>query len=228
MDRLESRSAERLILLEAVNDLRRERLLDWTGGAISLRVGSSAMLITPGGSARRLWKLLTQDLIYLPLHALRTSTGQRLPIGTALHQFLYRELPDVNAIVHTHAGCCYTASCLASAGLPILAPTSPLGDVPCISDSPSNEHNRPSTQTDWVTDVTIPAVSRYMPLWVETTRKRGVVFFDRDHGAYTLGRSVDAALVDLARLESSSRLWLQANNGRGLPDDDFGRPELPN
>lgn len=203
----ESVLREKLIL--AVRDLRKEGLLDWTGGALSLRLDEFSMLITPGGSARRRWKLSEEELLTIEFERPTLRTGEaRPPIGVALHSHLYRHLPDMQAIVHTHAGACYTASCLAPGGMPELPPTAHLGAIKTlgvVSDVPTLEI---TDQPEWVERITIPEVTALFPEWASAMQNRGVAVLDYEHGAYSFGKHLDATLRDLACLEASARLWM--------------------
>lgn len=214
-------SALRNRLADAVSVLLRQGLLDFTGGALSLRTGTESFAITPGGSARRFWNISEDDIVVV------SPTGSdprvRLPLGARLHEYLYQAVPSLGAIVHTHSGCMFIASCVAHEGLPILPATAPLGAIPMLGAPgprlPSDELpvDDVFSSTEWVEAVTIPEVRSLVDEWALKLDGAGVAFLDYQHGAYVLGSSVEAAIVDLARLESSCRLWMFAEvSGRSI------------
>lgn len=200
-------------LCDAVAALRSERLIDWTGGAVSVRLNSSAFLTTPGGSARRFWRLDPSDMLRLSLGCVRHDSVPRPPIGVSLHAYLYMKLRNLRAIVHTHAGASFIVSCIAFGGLPSLPPTGPLGVVPMIGLAGLPSHTI-ETQHAWIEQVTIPEIERLADGWDVALQDQGVAFLDYEHGVYVLGGSLEGALIDLARVEASAALWLQTVRNR--------------
>lgn len=206
-------------------------LLDFTGGAISTRVDAGHHAITPGGSARRLWSLQPSDIVVV------SRTGRdpdvRLPLGAALHARLYEELPALDSIIHTHAGEAFVASCLEMPLFPRLPPTEPLGDIRTLG-LPSRVGQQPSGATEtragveeWVEMKTLGELRDLLPKWRQQIEHRGVVFLDYQHGAYVLGRDMNAAVVDLARLESSAGILFRFQ-ASGTPLPAPHRPAPPN
>ncbi|MFD6567978.1 class II aldolase/adducin family protein [Micromonospora profundi] len=215
MDEAEEREG----VASAVRQLRIEHLLDWTGGAVSQRLDNMRMVITPGGGARRRWEISANDLLVVDVLAPPSSVIPRPPIGTAIHSFIYREVPGVGAIVHTHAGAAYLASCFCDSSLGSLPPTAHLGEIPVLGLTldDGRHDSTPTTQASWVEQVTIPQAAQHLTEWKTAISTRGVAFLDFGHGAYTAASSLGAAIIDLARLERACQLWLLKALGLTFP-----------
>ena len=83
-------------------ELTRYGLVIWTAGNVSARVpGADLMVIKPSGVS---YDDLTADAIVVTdLHG-GLVEGERAPSSdTAAHAYVYRHLPDVGGVVHTHS-----------------------------------------------------------------------------------------------------------------------------
>jgi len=89
-------------IIEAGKKLIRTGLVTGTGGNISARLpGDDKFLITPSGMDYE--ALVPDDIVLADLDA-KVLEGSRKPsIETSLHAGIYRNRPDVNAVVHTHS-----------------------------------------------------------------------------------------------------------------------------
>jgi ribulose-5-phosphate 4-epimerase/fuculose-1-phosphate aldolase len=197
-------------IVAATARLRAERLLDWTGGALSARSEPDRMTITPAGAARRHWVVSEPDLVDVPLRDGPAGTAPAGPRSTGLHAALHRQVPSAAVVVHTHAGSMFLASCLARAELPVLPPTRKFGAIPLTGTA------QEGAATDQErTRSTVREVEGLLPAWVGRLYRDSFVFLDREHGAYAFSSSFDLALVALAKLEASCALWLAY--GRAMP-----------
>ena len=114
------------------------RLTDTAGGNISARDGD-LMYITPRYSgSRRHWQLSADDIISgeydrddLLDHPMFSREGKA-------HLRIYREFPDVGAVIHAHA---FHVLAFAAAGrdiVPVLEGTRKFGVVPCAKTAPAH------------------------------------------------------------------------------------------
>ena len=92
----------RVALLKAHSDLVRYGLVVWTGGNVSARVpGSELMLIKPSGVDYD--DLGPESMVLCDLHG-RVVAGDLAPSSdTEAHAYVYRHLPHVGGVVHTHS-----------------------------------------------------------------------------------------------------------------------------
>jgi L-ribulose-5-phosphate 4-epimerase len=99
MDELQ---ALREVVCALHGELVRWGLVTWTSGNISARVpGEDLMVIKPSGIA---YEDLTPDLMVVTdLDGRPVGEGLAPSSDTFSHAFIYRQLPDVNGVVHTHS-----------------------------------------------------------------------------------------------------------------------------
>ncbi len=103
-------------LVSCGRDLLDRGLLSQTSGNLSIRVGASAILITP--SSIPYDQIEPDDIVITDLDG-NLVQGARYPSSeTPLHSMVYRTRPDASAIVHTHSP---AATTLAILGMPIPA-----------------------------------------------------------------------------------------------------------
>ncbi|WP_116203130.1 L-ribulose-5-phosphate 4-epimerase [Amycolatopsis circi] len=84
------------------NELTRNELVVWTAGNISARVpGEDLMVIKPSGVS---YDDLTADtMVVTDLHG-NLVHGELAPSSdTAAHAYVYRHLPEIGGVVHTHS-----------------------------------------------------------------------------------------------------------------------------
>lgn len=125
-------SAEaRARLLETYRSLGAAGLLPATSGNVSVRLDEESVLITPSGLDHA--SVGPDDLAVVRL-ADGSPVGRYLPSSeTPLHLALYRERPEVGAVVHTHSRYATALACLGMALPPVhylLTVLSPDGRVP--------------------------------------------------------------------------------------------------
>lgn len=169
--------------------------------------------MTPGGAARRLWKIGARDVLRIEDGVLLPELKSvRLPSSYVLHELMAGQLGFPLAIVHTHAGPVFRYSCHAISDLPNLPPTQPLGAVPVLGQR--GPLDSACAGSDWTQAVTIPSVQSFLNDRGDELSRHGLAFFDLEHGAYVLGRSLEGTLVDLARLDQACRLIEQGHTAR--------------
>lgn len=84
--------------------LLEEGLVQGTWGNLSVRVNDEYMLVTPSGLDYN--RLEPEDMVLVHIETLEPQ-GKRTPTSEkALHGAIYRNRPDVGAIIHTHAKYC--------------------------------------------------------------------------------------------------------------------------
>ena len=82
--------------------LVRNGLVAWTSGNISARVpGEDLMVIKPSGVAYA--DLSAESMVICDLTGARVSGDLRPSSDTASHAYIYRNLPGVGGVVHTHS-----------------------------------------------------------------------------------------------------------------------------
>ena len=93
-------------LREIVSDLHaelpRNGLVAWTSGNVSARVpGADLMVIKPSGIGYE--DLTPESMVVCDLDGNPVSDGYTPSSDTATHAYIYRHMPEVGGIVHTHS-----------------------------------------------------------------------------------------------------------------------------
>ncbi len=122
----------RKIVCEMNKELPRRRLVSWTSGNASARDPESGYVVAkPSGVSFD--DLTPESLVVVDLDC-TVIEGELLPsVDTATHLYIYRHMPNVNGVVHTHSN---YATSFAAIGEPIPAVLTGIADefgapIPC-------------------------------------------------------------------------------------------------
>jgi L-ribulose-5-phosphate 4-epimerase len=92
----------RRTLAELHESLARNGLVAWTSGNISARVpGADLLVIKPSGVAYP--DLAPDSMVVCDLAGVRVSGDLSPSSDTASHAYIYRHMPEVGGVVHTHS-----------------------------------------------------------------------------------------------------------------------------
>ena len=108
-------------------ELPRNGLVTWTSGNISARVGGG-MLIKPSGVTFE--DLTPEGMVLTDLEARVIGSDFSPSSDTATHAYIYRQLPEVGGIVHTHSP---YATAWAATG----------SEIPCVLTAMADEFGGP-------------------------------------------------------------------------------------
>jgi L-ribulose-5-phosphate 4-epimerase len=169
-------------------ELPRHNLVAWTSGNVSARVPDAELLIIKPSGVR--YDEITADrMVVTDLHG-RLVDGELKPSSdTAAHAYVYRHLPHVGGVVHTHSG---YASAWAAVGEPI----------PCVLTGIADEFGGeiPVGPFALIGD---DSIGRGI---VETlTGHRSPAVLMRNHGVFTIGPTAVAAVKAAVLCEDSAR-----------------------
>ena len=215
---------ERDDLLETLADMRAERILDTTGGALSVRCDENLVLVTPTGAPPRRWRVRPEDLVVINTKGDIVERGRYAPIAAyTMHLALYETLPTCNAVLHSH-----TSAILAFASAGVTMPsntnaTDKFGEVPTVfcHDLPikreylrapwplhpnSHAHHRPDVAA--VNDVISAAVDRRFAPRDAELHDHGLAFLMYRHGVVTMGKDLTQAFDCLAKVHTNAEITL--------------------
>ena len=158
-------------------------------GNISARLGDR-VLVTPTGLSKGF--LRPDDIVLVTLTGDRLSGGRKPTSELAMHLRVYDRRPDVLAVVHAHPP---NATGFAVAGVPMAQCVLPeviltLGDVPLT------EYATPSTEE--VARAIDAHICRYNALLL------------RNHGALTLGTTIEEAYFRMETVEHFAQITIAA------------------
>src|SRR6058998_3533289 len=159
-------------------------------GNISVRLGSDRLLMTPKSVCKG---FMTPDMMCITDLDGRKLQGDRDPSSeTLMHLEVYRQRPDVQAVVHAHPP---TATCFAVAGIPLTRPVlaevlTTLGSIPIAA------YATPSTSE--------------LPAAVRQYIKAHDGMLLANHGALTVGADLFAAYYKMETIEHFAKISLVA------------------
>lgn len=177
---------ERQLLAELHQQLWDAGLVIWTGGNISQRV-EGGFLIKPSGV---MYPELTADAMVLCDLDGNVVEGSRSPSSdTAAHAYVYRNMPDVGGVVHTHSNyaCGFAAAekpipCVLTAIADEFGGDIPLGPFAIIGDD---------------------SIGRGIVETLDGHRSPAVLM--RQHGVFTIGKSGKDALKAAVMCEDAAK-----------------------
>ena len=188
----ESEEDLRLTILACGITCYERHLLTANDGNISVRVGEDNVLITPSGLCKG--RMQTDDLMLLDLEGriLSTKQGYKPSSETPMHLEVYKQRPDVRAVIHAHP---VFATTLTVAGFPF--PNNVLPEVLLTLDKvPTTRYAMPSSHDD------AEAIR-------ELIREHDALLL-RQHGTLTVGVDLEAALIALERIEHVAEVFWRA------------------
>ncbi len=172
-----------------------------TGGNVSIRIGNGLMAVTP--SSVKYHEMTPDDICIIDFSAAAPGgavvEGSRAPsVEAGLHAAVYRERPDVNAVIHTHQ---VYGSVFALLNLPI----------PSLLDE--------VTFTLGESIEVVPyALSGSPELAANVAGRLGNnanAYIIQNHGVLAFGKNMDKALLAVELLEKVAHIyWLALSTGK--------------
>lgn len=163
-----------------------------SGGNISVRLSDSAMAVTPTSVPYQ--ELTCDDICVVGLdNSIEVKAGRKPSIETPMHSVIYRQRPDVNAVVHTHQ---IYGSVFAIMNMPIPA----LFDEVSLAIGP-------------VVDVIPYAFSGSAELAANTgalLTNNANAYIIQNHGIVALGCDLDRAILHAELLEKVAHIYCLA------------------
>jgi len=177
-------------------ELPKYRLVAWTGGNVSARDPESGLVvIKPSGVLYE--ELRPEDHVVLNLDGDTVEGSLKPSSDTASHLYIYRHRPDVNGVVHTHSP---YATAFAAVGRSIPVYLTAIADefggpVPCAGFALIGGEEIGEQVVSHIGSS--PAVLL------------------RQHGVFTVGGSVEAAVKAAVMVEDVARtVWLATQLGQ--------------
>jgi L-fuculose-phosphate aldolase len=211
LDRLAERALRQQII-QVCHLLYQKNLIPAVDGNVSARWGEEYLITTPSGVCKGLIEaddLVVADLAgQLAPQTVAPHRGRRPSAEIRLHLEIYRQRPDVRAVVHTHAP---VTMALTVAGISLAACVVPETLV-TLGQIATTRYATPTSAQG-------PEVVR------ELIAEHDALALDR-HGAVTVGRTVFEAFAHMEKVENTATvLWTAHTLGRvkTLPLDEVRR-----
>lgn len=184
-------------------ELTRYGLVVWTAGNVSARVpGADLLVIKPSGVSYD--ELSPDAMVVTDLDGVLVDGGRTPSSDTAAHAYVYKHLPQVGGVVHTHST---YATAWAARGEP----------VPCVLTMAADEFGGdiPVGPFALIGD---DSIGRGIVETLRTSRSPAVLM--RNHGVFTVGATARAAVKAAVMCEDVARTVHVARQlGDPLPID---------
>lgn len=173
-------------------ELVRYDLVVWTAGNVSQRVpGADLMVIKPSGV--RYHQLSWDTMVVCDLDGNKVDDGTPSALkpssDTAAHAYVYRHMPEVGGVVHTHSS---YATAWAATGKPIPAVLTMMGDE-FGGDIPVGPF----------AIIGDDSIGRGIVETLKESRSPAVLM--QNHGPFTIGKNAEAAVKAAAMCEEVAR-----------------------
>jgi L-fuculose-phosphate aldolase len=181
-------------IVDVCRRLYERGLIAGPDGNVSVRLPGGDVMITPSGRSKG--KVTADSLVVVDITGHPVDRGGRPSSEMQMHLRIYQRRADVNAIVHAHPP---TATGFGVAGLSIAAPVLPevilqMGTVPLVPYA--------TPGTDALPDAMEPFLLDHD------------AFLLANHGATTVGASLESAHQRMESLEHAARiLWVARSLG---------------
>jgi L-ribulose-5-phosphate 4-epimerase len=180
-------------------ELPKNGLVVWTQGNVSVRDPNSGYVAIKPSGVR--YEDLTPDIMVIVDLDGKVIEGELSPSSdTASHLYIYRHRADVNGVVHTHST---YATAFAALGKPIPIVLTSMGDefggaIPCGGFA--------LIGGEAIGEVVVKSIGDSPAVLL------------KNHGAFTIGKSGEAAVKTAAMLEDAARtVWVAIQMGK--PDE---------
>jgi L-ribulose-5-phosphate 4-epimerase len=191
----------RRIVADLHAELVRSRLVAWTSGNISARVpGTDLLVIKPSGIT---YADLTADaMVVCDLKGIRVSGGLSPSSDTASHAYIYRHMPGIGGVVHTHSR---YATAWAVRGQPI----------PCVLTAMADEFGGEIPVGPFA-PIGGEEIGRAVVMTLSGHRSSAVLL--RSHGVFTVGATArDAVKAAVMCEDVACTVYLASGMGELTP-----------
>lgn len=199
----------RRIVCELHAELPRNQLVAWTSGNLSARDPETGLVvIKPSGV--KFPDLTPENMVVVDLHGQVVEGSLKPSSDTASHCYIYRHMPQVNGIVHTHSR---YATAFAVVGQPI----------PCFTTAMADEFGGPIPLAGFALIGGEEIGARV----VETlASSKSPACLLQNHGVFAIGKDAEAAVKAAVMTEDNAAItWLALQIGTPLniADEDIAK-----
>lgn len=195
---MDTYETEKKQVCDAGRQLLKRGLVEGTWGNCSLRINERLMAITPSG--RRYEDLTADDVVIMDYHTLEVFGKLRPSSEKKLHACVYQTRKIINAVIHTHQP---NASTVAAARR----------DVPPILDDQAQILGPDIRCAAYA----LPNSKKLVNATLKALKGRNAALM-ANHGAITLGRTLEEAVTAALVLEKTCKTFIEAEFLGGAKD----------
>ena len=186
-------------------ELTRNGLVAWTGGNVSARVsGADLFVIKPSGVSYD--ELGPENMILCDLDGTvitdTPGSGRAPSSDTAAHAYVYRNMPEIGGVVHTHS--------------PYATAWAARGEaIPCVLTAMADEFGGPVPVGPFAV-IGDDSIGRGIVQTLSGHRSRAVLM--QNHGVFTIGKNAKDAVKAAVMAEDVARtVHLSRQLGESIP-----------
>ncbi|MDD9300825.1 MAG: class II aldolase/adducin family protein [Desulfobacter sp.] len=188
---MRSYEKEKEAVCQSGRQLMEKGLVEGTWGNCSLRINDRLMAITPSG--RRYEDMTADDIVIMDYHSLEVFGNIKPSSEKKLHARIYQTRKKINGVIHTHQP---NASTVAAARQ----------ELPPILDDQAQILG-PSVRC---ADYALPNTKKLVTTTVKALKGRYAALM-ANHGAVTLGRNLEEAVIAALVLEKACKAFIEAS-----------------
>lgn len=181
---------EKRAVINTAITIKEYGLIALAGGNVSMRLGNGDILVTPSGTYYETMK--DEDVLVMDIDGNIKEGTMKPSVDTIALLFIYKHMPDVNAIIHTHQAYA-TAVGLITDKLPAITTTLPNATLGEVNVAP---YSSPAS----------------INMGIETVKhidgKRAIIL--KHHGVVTVGGNLKEALYAAIYMEDTAKTYLAA------------------
>lgn len=196
---------ERQLLIDTARTMERMGLVRLSGGNVSMRMPCGNYLVTP--SAMGYDTMVPEDIVLIDGDGATVEGFRRPSSDWKALTYIFRHMPQVNVILHTHQSAAVSLSLVADA-LPVISTT-------MVDELKDTVQVAPFT------------ISSDEGMGISTVRYAGkaLAVILKNHGVIAFGKNVEQALAAAIYLEESCEAYLKAL-ATGLPITCLTREQI--
>ena len=182
-------------------ELPKNNLVAWTSGNISARDPQTGLVvIKPSGI--KFNDLTPENMVIVDLDGKLVEGDYKASSDTASHCYIYRHLPEVNGVVHTHSR---YATAFAVLGR----------DIPCVTTAMSDEFGGPIPCGGFAL-IGGEEIGQQVVQALEGSRSPSCIL--QNHGVFATGPTVDKAVQAAVMTEDNAAIvWTALQMGTPIP-----------
>ena len=183
---------EREEVRQAGMKLDRYGLIALSGGNVSLRMPSGEILVTPSGMIYE--DMITSDVLVMDIEGKIIEGERAASVDTVALLYIYKNMPHINAIIHTHQPYATAVSLVAD-------------ELPCIVTTLPNATKGPVKVCPFSSAASID-------MGIQTVNNAGntLAVILKCHGVMALGTSLKEALYACVYLEEAAKTYVYARS----------------